>query len=307
MTYRNDVFGFDHDRSVEPEGAVPGGGRTRRHEPDEELGWGAQGSASSWASSRQEQWIREHGGREHGGFSNYAGGGDRDRFARERESRLGSHVERWHRVGQPRDEGWYGTTGRPETESWYAAPGEAPLRGMYGARHWGWGAPRARELDLREREWGPAFDRFPGWAEGFYGQGELRLLEELRRAALESPFADFDRGPYYGKGPKGFKRSDERIREEVCETIARQGWIDASDVEVSVERGVVRLSGTVCRSRDRRALEALVERVLGVEEVKNELRLARGETSPTPGAQLEHRVHTPSGREPPDDGRIART
>lgn len=301
MTYRNDVFGFD---SAEPEGAVPGGGRTRRHDPDEEPGWGAPGSASSWASSRQEQWIREHGGREHGGFSNYAGGGDRDRFARERESRLGSHVERWHRVGQPRDDSWYGMTGRLETESWYAAPGDAPLRGTYGPRHWRYG-PRAHELDLREREWGPAFDRFPGWADGLYG--EARMLEELRRAAFESPFADLDRGPYYGKGPKGFKRSDERIREEVCETIARQGWIDASDVEVSVERGVVRLSGTVCRSRDRRALEALVERVLGVEEVKNELRLKRDETSPTLGAQPKHGTHAPSGREPPDDGRIART
>jgi osmotically-inducible protein OsmY len=302
MPYRNDVFGFD---PAESEGAVPGDSRMRRHDPDAEPGWGAQGAASSWASSRQEQRIREHGGREHGGFSNYAGGGDRDRFAREREARLGSHVERWHRVGQPRDEGWYGTTGRFETESWYAAPGEAPLRGTYGPRHGGWGEPRARELDLREREWGSTFDRFPSWADGFYGAP--RVLDELRRAALESPFADLDRGPYYGKGPKGFKRSDERIREEVCETIARRGWIDASDVEVSVERGVVRLSGTVCRSRDRRVLEALVERVLGVEEVKNELRLARGETSPTFGVQAEHRTQAPSGREPPDDGRIART
>ena len=295
MTYRNDVFGFDHDRPAEPEGpgaASREASRTRRHETDEELGWSSHGPAPTWS---REQWIREHGGREHGGFSNYAGGGDRDRFAREREVRIHAgppapHAERWHRIGQ-RDDGWYaGTTGRLETESWYAAA-EPLARGAYGPRPYGHvhglgGPPRcmtARELDLREREWIPPYERF-AIAEGLHGE----------------PF-ELERGPWYGKGPKGFKRSDERIREDVCETIARQGWIDATDVEVSVEHGVVRLSGTVCRGRDRRALEALVERVLGVEEVKNELRLRRDETSPTLGVERQA-----PGRDLPDDPRSAR-
>ncbi|MBX3192030.1 MAG: BON domain-containing protein [Labilithrix sp.] len=86
-----------------------------------------------------------------------------------------------------------------------------------------------------------------------------------------------ERGPYYGKGPKGYKRSDDRIREDVCEAIASQGMIDASDVEVKVEAGVVILSGTVAARHHKRGLEQIVERTRGVEDVHNELRLSRPE------------------------------
>jgi hypothetical protein len=86
-----------------------------------------------------------------------------------------------------------------------------------------------------------------------------------------------DRGPHYGKGPKGYKRSDDRIREEVCDCIARQGHIDASDVEVKVESGTVVLTGTVGQRHHKRVLEQMVERLHGVDDVKNELRLKRDE------------------------------
>jgi len=86
-------------------------------------------------------------------------------------------------------------------------------------------------------------------------------------------FGGDDRGPFYGRGPKGYKRPDERIREEVAEVISRQGFIDATDVEVVVETGVVRLVGSVPYRRDKRGIEHLIERVHGVEEVRNELRV----------------------------------
>lgn len=53
---------------------------------------------------------------------------------------------------------------------------------------------------------------------------------------------------FFGKGPKGYKRSDERIREDVCDHLSA-GWIDASDIEVSVSEGEVTLSGTVTERR----------------------------------------------------------
>lgn len=82
-----------------------------------------------------------------------------------------------------------------------------------------------------------------------------------------------DRGPHHGKGPKGYRRSDERIREEACERIARQGWVDASEVEVHVENAVIRLTGTVASRDDKRGLERMLDRVHGVDEVRSELRL----------------------------------
>lgn len=84
-----------------------------------------------------------------------------------------------------------------------------------------------------------------------------------------------DRGPHYGKGPRGYKRSDARILEEVCEAIADQGHIDATAVEVGVVEGLVTLRGTVEQRRDKKGLEHLVELIRGVEEIQNDIRLER--------------------------------
>ena len=42
-------------------------------------------------------------------------------------------------------------------------------------------------------------------------------------------------GQHTGRGPKGFKRSDERIKEEVCEMLSRDGSIDADDIVVEIQ------------------------------------------------------------------------
>ena len=84
-----------------------------------------------------------------------------------------------------------------------------------------------------------------------------------------------ERGTHFGKGPKGYQRSDARIHDDVCEAIANQGHIDATNVEVRVEDGVLTLTGTVHERRDKRGLEQIVEHTRGVHDVHNEIRLAR--------------------------------
>ncbi|MDQ3037576.1 MAG: BON domain-containing protein [Myxococcota bacterium] len=86
------------------------------------------------------------------------------------------------------------------------------------------------------------------------------------------------RGPFTGRGPKGYRRRDERIREDVCDQIAHQGWIDASDVEVKVEHGEVTLRGTVRDRADKRNLECMLDQIPGVHDVHNELKVGRRET-----------------------------
>ena len=51
-----------------------------------------------------------------------------------------------------------------------------------------------------------------------------------------------ERPSFRGRGPKNYQRSDERIREDVCERLTYDERVDASDVEVDVREGVVRLS-----------------------------------------------------------------
>jgi len=83
---------------------------------------------------------------------------------------------------------------------------------------------------------------------------------------------------FAGRGPKGYRRPDARIEEDVCEALTRHPDIDASDIEVRVQNGEVTLSGTVDERRDKRLAEDITEWVSGVADVHNELRVKRGLT-----------------------------
>lgn len=49
-------------------------------------------------------------------------------------------------------------------------------------------------------------------------------------------------GPHRGKGPRNYKRSDERIREDIIDRITDDPYIDASEVEIAVEKGEIILT-----------------------------------------------------------------
>jgi len=78
---------------------------------------------------------------------------------------------------------------------------------------------------------------------------------------------------YAGIGPKGYKRSDSAIEDEVCHLLTADKYIDASSISVDVENRIVTLSGFVHDRRDKFAIEDLVEKVSGVEDVQNNLRV----------------------------------
>ncbi|WP_165373343.1 BON domain-containing protein [Sorangium cellulosum] len=87
-----------------------------------------------------------------------------------------------------------------------------------------------------------------------------------------------------GRPPEGYRRPDERIREDLREQISECPDLDASDVEVKVQDGEVTLSGTVRERRFKHQIEALAERVSGVTDVRNEIRLQRGQQPGGPAA-----------------------
>jgi osmotically-inducible protein OsmY len=99
-----------------------------------------------------------------------------------------------------------------------------------------------------------------------------------------------NRGPHHGKGPVGFQRSDERIKETACEALTDHGDIDASHIEVSVKAGEVTLSGTVEDRRTKRLAEDCVEAVPGVKDVHNQLRIGehRSANADKPSDRTEH-------------------
>lgn len=85
-------------------------------------------------------------------------------------------------------------------------------------------------------------------------------------------------GQYRGKGPKEYRRSDNRIHEDVCDRLSDDPYVDASDVEVKVENGEVTVSGTVDNRNTRRRIEDIIDSVQGVSHVQNNLRVGQAMT-----------------------------
>lgn len=81
---------------------------------------------------------------------------------------------------------------------------------------------------------------------------------------------------FSGKGPRDDRRSDERIREDVCDDLTYAPDVDASDVVVAVSEGEVTLSGEVEDRFTKRRTEEIAEEVSGVRNVHNRLRSRRG-------------------------------
>ncbi|WP_380871759.1 osmotic sensory protein [Sphingomonas sp. DBB INV C78] len=109
--------------------------------------------------------------------------------------------------------------------------------------------------DRQERGW---FDRAGDEIRSWFGdeQADARRRFDMHR----------------GRGPKGYSRSDDRIREDVCDRLTEDPRLDASDVEVQVDRGEVTLTGTVFDRSSKRRAEDCADAVMGVTNVQNNLR-----------------------------------
>ena len=78
---------------------------------------------------------------------------------------------------------------------------------------------------------------------------------------------------YAGRGPKGYKLSDKRLHEIVCEVLLHSHEVDPTDVTVTVEDSVVYLSGEIASRGMKTVLEDLVGSIPGVEDVFTRLKI----------------------------------
>jgi hypothetical protein len=102
-----------------------------------------------------------------------------------------------------------------------------------------------------------------------HGGRENRWSDDLRSEGSRREVSHF------GKGPKGYQRSDIRIRDEACEILTHNWELDASDIEVEVEDRCIILKGEVASRRDKRLAEDLVEDVFGIDDVRNQLKIRK--------------------------------
>ena len=105
---------------------------------------------------------------------------------------------------------------------------------------------------------------------GYIGGGDTRY------ATRATPPEDWRRsGPHTGHGPRNYRRSSERIEEDVNERLTQHGWLDATDIQVEVEDDVVTLRGEVDEYRDKRLAEDIAYHVTGVHDVNNRMTVKR--------------------------------
>jgi len=82
-----------------------------------------------------------------------------------------------------------------------------------------------------------------------------------------------DDGEHRGRGPKNYRRSDERIKEDINDRLTDAAYLDASEIEVEVSEREVILSGTVDSRNSKRMAEDIAESVSGVTHVENRIRV----------------------------------
>ena len=92
------------------------------------------------------------------------------------------------------------------------------------------------------------------------------------------------RESFRGRGPQSYTRSDDRMREELCDLLTDDDTVDASNIEVRVDQGEVTHSGTVNDRESKRCAEDIAESVSGVRNVQNQLRVQSQSTTASAGA-----------------------
>jgi hypothetical protein len=76
-----------------------------------------------------------------------------------------------------------------------------------------------------------------------------------------------------GRGPRNYVRSDARILSDVCDQMTIDEQLDASGIDVDVDRGVVALGGRVETRYAKRRAELIADAVPGVTDVVNKLEI----------------------------------
>lgn len=82
-----------------------------------------------------------------------------------------------------------------------------------------------------------------------------------------------ERPSFRGRGPKNYRRSDERIADDIHRILTDDEDLDATHVDVAVSDGVVTLTGAVSSRRSKRLAEDLVLQCSGVHDVFNQLKV----------------------------------
>lgn len=122
--------------------------------------------------------------------------------------------------------------------------------------------------------------RAEGTERGYAGSPRGEMPQERSDFQPPRPFDASEHGPtadradYTGRGPRGYVRSDARLLEVASELLEDAPDVDATEIALRVESGVVTLEGYVPTRAMKRRAEELIEVARGVRDVVNLVRVA---------------------------------
>lgn len=125
----------------------------------------------------------------------------------------------------------------------------------------------------------------PSWQDPAYSQSFEGRLHPSR----------FGDGPR--TSPKGYTRSDERIKDDVCERLCRSSGVELDEVSVEVRQGCVHLEGSVPHRAMKHRIEDIVDGAIGVKDIDNRIRVRRYDErdAPKPAAESQAEDTTTRG------------
>jgi len=217
---------------------------------------------------------------ESGSTGRYAGYGSFGQGDYSRSSRGNTGQDRYGQSGY--GQGGYGQGNYGQPNYSYGQPSHGQDFGSSGTSNYGrsnFGSGQSERGSENSRMGSSSGVGYRGYGgEGSYGS-QSGWREPSGEGQQYGSSSGYSQGQHRGKGPKNYQRSDERVKEMLCERLHDDPEIDASEVTVSVQGGTITLEGTVDSRRTKNAIEDVAEQI-GSQDVQNNLRVQKaGERS----------------------------
>ena len=257
----------DRDRNTENSGSTYGNDYGYKGGGYDQTNWGSRGSNQNWQNSNDSNQWRDDLNRMNQ-QNNY---GQSD--WRRRDVDYGNEYSNHRNMGNSYNQGWnqnYGSNSDDYNDR-YRNTGYGEGTGGYSNRNYDrsndWRNNRENDYNNtgnNDRGW---WDRTRDEVSSWFGDDDAERRRRMDRTS----------GPHKGKGPRDYQRSEDRIREDVCHRLADDDRVDASDIQVQIQKDEVILSGTVNSREEKRRAEDVVESIYGVRNVENRIRVSNND------------------------------
>jgi hypothetical protein len=213
-------------------------GDRNEEERNQQSGWGRDPDEGRWGEGGESRRYQQGEDYERGGM----GGGQQQRYG-----------------GSGQSQGFGRSQYSQREQGGYGSPQWRPEESSRGRQGYG----RQYESQSFEQPYPPGF-------QDDFGSSQRATRSGSGREGYSAY------GSHRGKGPKGYTRSDDRLKEVICEKLSDDPMIDASEISVEVTSQVVKLTGTVDDRSTKYEVEELIERCGGVKDIDNQLRVRSG-------------------------------